>query len=153
MRAADGGAGSGNDRRGAVGWNELLGALVAAFPNAGFMGVPLLVALLGPRPPARIVALAIDMVVTSSLCIALSRLDGASHHRCRATVGNASKAAEEPAAQSDRPGTLTAATGLELWEPVRNSAGMQADGASPSRCSPSAPFGTAAAGGGFSRTR
>jgi malonate transporter len=25
------------------------GALVAAFPNTGFMGVPLLVALLGPR--------------------------------------------------------------------------------------------------------
>ncbi len=29
------------------------GALVAAFPNSGFMGVPLLVALLGPRPPGR----------------------------------------------------------------------------------------------------
>jgi hypothetical protein len=31
-------------------WNDAsLGALVAAFPNTGFMGVPLLVALLGPR--------------------------------------------------------------------------------------------------------
>ena len=29
------------------------GALVAAFPNAGFMGVPLLVALLGEAPPGR----------------------------------------------------------------------------------------------------
>jgi malonate transporter len=37
-----------------IGWNDAaFGALVAAFPNTGFMGVPLLVALLGPRPPGR----------------------------------------------------------------------------------------------------
>ena len=31
-----------------IGWNDAaFGALVAAFPNTGFMGVPLLVALLG----------------------------------------------------------------------------------------------------------
>ena len=31
-----------------IGWNDAaFGALVAAFPNSGFMGVPLLVALLG----------------------------------------------------------------------------------------------------------
>jgi malonate transporter len=37
-----------------IGWNDAaFGALVAAFPNTGFMGVPLLVALLGPRRPAR----------------------------------------------------------------------------------------------------
>ena len=35
-------------RRGRIGWNDAsFGALVAAFPNTGFMGVPLLVALLG----------------------------------------------------------------------------------------------------------
>src|SRR4051812_273871 len=33
-----------------AGWNNAaFGALVAAFPNTGFMGVPLLVALMGPR--------------------------------------------------------------------------------------------------------
>jgi malonate transporter and related proteins len=65
-------------RRGAIGWNDAaFGALVAAFPNSGFMGVPLLVALLGSAAAApAIVALSIDMVLTSSLCIALSRLDG-----------------------------------------------------------------------------
>ncbi len=63
-------------RRGAVGWNDAsFGALVAAFPNSGFMGVPLLVGLLGERAAApAIVALAVDMVITASLCIALSRL-------------------------------------------------------------------------------
>ncbi len=41
------GAVAGHRRR--WGWNDAaFGALVAAFPNSGFMGVPLLVALLGP---------------------------------------------------------------------------------------------------------
>src|SRR5256885_14085237 len=59
-----------------VGWNDAaFGALVAAFPNAGFMGVPMLVALLGERAARPvIVTVAIDLVVTTSLCISLSRL-------------------------------------------------------------------------------
>jgi predicted permease len=63
-------------------WNDAsFGALVAAFPNTGFMGVPLLVALLGTQAagPA-ILTILIDLVFTSSLCIALSRLDGADEH-------------------------------------------------------------------------
>ena len=65
-----------------MGWNDAaFGALVAAFPNTGFMGVPLLVALLGTAAagPA-ILTIAIDMVITSSLCVALSRLDVAGTH-------------------------------------------------------------------------
>lgn len=58
------------------GWNDAaFGALVTVFPNSGFMGVPLLVALLGQESAAPvIVTMALDMVVTTSLCIALSRL-------------------------------------------------------------------------------
>lgn len=58
------------------GWNDAaFGALVAAFPNSGFMGVPLLVALLGDASAGPVIlTMAIDMVITSSLCIALSRL-------------------------------------------------------------------------------
>jgi hypothetical protein len=57
-----------------IGWNDgAFGALVAAFPNTGFMGVPLLVALLGPRAAGPIiVTIMVDMVITTSLCIALS---------------------------------------------------------------------------------
>ena len=121
-------------RRGAIGWNDAsFGALVAAFPNSGFMGVPLLVALLGQRAagPA-IVALAIDMVVTSSLCIALSRLDGANERGVAGAVGNAFKGMlKNPLPWSIGLGCLTAATGFELWEPARNTVGMLADGASP----------------------
>jgi len=58
--------------------NSAFGALVTAFPNTGFMGLPLLVALLGEAAagPA-IVTMLVDMVFTTSLCLALSRMDGA----------------------------------------------------------------------------
>jgi malonate transporter len=121
-------------RRGAIGWNDAsFGALVAAFPNSGFMGVPLLVALLGQHAagPA-IVALAIDMVVTSSLCIALSRLDGAGEHGVSGAVGKALKGMlTNPLPWAIGLGCLTTATGFQLWEPVRDTVGMLADGASP----------------------
>ncbi len=47
-----------------IDWNNAaFGALVAAFPNTGFMGVPLLLALLGPRSSGPvIVTLMIDMM-------------------------------------------------------------------------------------------
>jgi predicted permease len=59
-----------------LGWNDAaFGALVAAFPNTGFMGVPLLVALLGAHSAGPVIlSMALDMLVTTSLCIALSRL-------------------------------------------------------------------------------
>ncbi len=58
------------------GWNDAaFGGLVAAFPNTGFMGVPLLLALLGDGAVGPIMLLlVIDLVGTTSLCIALSRL-------------------------------------------------------------------------------
>ena len=121
-------------RRGSIGWNDAsFGALVAAFPNTGFMGVPLVVALLGSRAagPA-IVALSIDMVVTSSLCIGLSRLDGANERGRWPAVGHALKGMlKNPLPWSIGLGCLTAATGFELWAPVANTVRMLADGASP----------------------
>jgi malonate transporter len=50
------------------------GALVAAFPNAGFMGVPLLVALLGDAAAGPVIgAIVVDLIVTSTLCLALAQ--------------------------------------------------------------------------------
>lgn len=58
------------------------GALVAAFPNTGFMGVPLLVALMGERAAgAVIMTMLVDMVLTSSLCLALAQSEGAGNGR------------------------------------------------------------------------
>jgi predicted permease len=121
-------------RRGGRSWNDAsFGALVAAFPNSGFMGVPLLVALLGQRAAApAIVALALDMVVTSSLCIALSRLDGANQRGATEAVSHALLGTlTNPLPWSILLGCLTTATGFVLWLPALRTVEMLADGASP----------------------
>lgn len=120
--------------RAAVGWNDAsFGALAAAFPNSGFMGVPLLVALLGPTAagPA-IVCLAIDMVFTSSVCVALSRLDGAG----RRGVGRAMTQALHGMSRNPLPwaillGTLSAASGVKPPPAVMRALTMLSDAASP----------------------
>jgi predicted permease len=63
-------------RSASTGWNDAsFGALVAAFPNTGFMGMPLLLSIAGPRVAGPIIiSLSTDLIVTSSLCVALSRL-------------------------------------------------------------------------------
>src|ERR1035437_3643286 len=50
-----------------LGWNDAsFGALVAAFPNSGFMGVPLLVALMGAQAAGpTILTMVIDMLLTT----------------------------------------------------------------------------------------
>jgi hypothetical protein len=51
-----------------------LGALTVAWPNTGFMGVPLLAALLGPAATGPVITtLLVDLFYTSSLCIALAQ--------------------------------------------------------------------------------
>ena len=119
---------------GRIGWNDAsFGALVGAFPNTGFMGVPLLVALLGPKAagPA-IVTILVDMVITTSLCIALSRLDG----HDGASAGRAAKNALKGVAANPMPwsillGALASAVQLELPKPVEQTMGLLADAASP----------------------
>ena len=117
-----------------IGWNDAaFGALVGAFPNTGFMGVPLLVALLGTAAagPA-IVTIVIDMVITTSLCIALSRLDGAGQNG----VGNAAKNALLGMTKNPMPwaillGTLFSAFQATLPGPVEKTVALLADSASP----------------------
>jgi malonate transporter and related proteins len=117
-----------------IGWNDAsLGALVAAFPNTGFMGVPLLVALLGPRAAGpTIITIVIDMVITSSLCIALSRLDGADEYGFSKAAKNALKGVfANPMPWSILLGTLASAVSLTLPKPVAVTLGLLADAASP----------------------
>jgi len=124
-------AGSLNRR---IRWNDAsFGALVAAFPNTGFMGVPLLVALLGAGAagPATLTIL-IDLVVTTSLCIALSRLDGADEHG----AAKAAKSALRGVALNPMPwaivlGGAASALKLELIAPVMQTLSLLADAASP----------------------
>ena len=117
-----------------VGWNDAaFGALVAAFPNTGFMGVPLLVALLGAQAagPA-IVTIIIDMLVTSSLCIALSRLDGADQHGAARAARLALRGvAANPMPWSIALGALASALGFVLPKPLMGTVSLLADAASP----------------------
>lgn len=124
-----------------VGWNDAaFGALVGAFPNTGFMGVPLLVALLGPAVVGpTVVTLLIDMVITSSVCIGLSRLGadtGGTGHASRGDAGTAVKNALKGVAGNPMPwsillGALVSGLQLQLPRPLVQTVGLLADAASP----------------------
>jgi len=121
-------------RNGRIGWNDAaFGALVAAFPNTGFMGVPLVVALLGAQAAGPIiVTLGFDMVVTSSLCIALSRLDGADQHGAARALKQALRGVlVNPLPWAIALGTLAAAFQWQPPAPVWKTVSMLADAASP----------------------
>jgi malonate transporter and related proteins len=117
-----------------MGWNDAsFGAMVAAFPNSGFMGVPLLMALIGERAAGPVMlTLMIDLVVTSSLCVALSRLDGADEHG----VQKAARSALRGVALNPMPwavvlGGASSALGLVPVGPLERTIGLLADAASP----------------------
>ena len=121
-------------RNARIGWNDAsFGALVAAFPNTGFMGVPLLVALLGASAAGPVIlTMLVDMVITTSLCIALSRLDGADQHGASRAARNALKGvATNPLPWSILLGALASGLSLELPKPVMQTIGLLADAASP----------------------
>lgn len=121
-------------RRGAIGWNDAaFGALVAAFPNTGFMGVPLLVALLGAQSAGPVIlTMAVDMVITTSLCIALSRLDGAGAHGVAVALRNALRGmATNPMPWSIVLGGVASALQWHLPQPVDKTLAMLAGAASP----------------------
>ena len=115
-------------------WNDAaFGALVAAFPNSGFMGVPLLVALLGAQAAAPvIVGMLVDMVITTSLCIALSRLDGADKHGMAVALKNALKGMlTNPMPWAILLGGWASYLQFKLPGPVHQTVGLLADAASP----------------------
>ena len=128
--------------RGPIGWNDAaFGALVGAFPNTGFLGVPLLIAILGKQAAGTaIVTILVDLVVTTSLCIALSRL-GALGTSAGAEVERVSPAqaarnalrgvATNPMLWAILTGALASAFGLALPGPVDATLGLLADCASP----------------------
>lgn len=109
------------------------GALVAAFPNTGFMGVPLLVALLGPTAAGPVICVVLaDLFVTSSVCIALAQAGDLSGHGARDGALRALRGAlSNPLPWSIAAGALFSVAGWSLPDWADTVVKMLADAASP----------------------
>jgi predicted permease len=76
-----------------IAWRDLsFVSLVGVFPNTGFIGVPLLVSMMGSRAGTPAVAIVLfDMLVTTSLSVATSTLDGHNWSSARHALSGAFK--------------------------------------------------------------
>jgi malonate transporter len=132
-------------------------AFAAAYPNNGFMGLPLIVALLGPGAAGPVMStLMVDVFITSALCIALASADserdtlpsvdslGLPHtepeprrapplaDHLGARLGRALRSAlSNPLPWAIAAGALAGLLGLVLPLPLARFVGMLADAASP----------------------
>jgi len=113
--------------------NASFGALVAAFPNTGFMGVPLLVALMGQGAAGPVICTMLaDLFVTSSLCIALAQAHGAAHKGVRPALRRALRGAlSNPLPWSIALGAMFSVAQIRISGPIEGVVGMLADSASP----------------------
>jgi predicted permease len=109
------------------------GALVASFPNTGFMGVPLLVALLGKGAAGPVIcSMLADLFITSSLCIALANAGGAAEHGARTAALRALRGAlSNPLPWSIALGAAFSFTGFKLPGPLDAIVRMLADASTP----------------------
>lgn len=109
------------------------GALVAAFPNTGFMGVPLLVALLGEAAAGPVICtILVDLFLTSSLCIALASAGPGKAGNSRQALTQALRGAlSNPLPWSIALGLGVAGLGWTLPGPLATLIKMLADAASP----------------------
>ena len=124
----------------AVGLNERVklkdaafGALVATFPNTGFMGVPMLVALMGAAAAGPVISsMLADLLITSSLCIALAQAGGGTGQGAGAAALRALRGAlSNPLPWSIALGALFGALELPLPGPLQVMIGLLADAATP----------------------
>jgi malonate transporter len=109
------------------------GALVAAFPNTGFMGMPLMIALLGAAAAGpMMVTLLVDMFLTSSVCLAVAQLHGTDHLPLGARLRNTLRGPiANPQPWAIALGAVSSATGLALPGPLERMVEMLAAAASP----------------------
>ncbi|MGE5616575.1 MAG: AEC family transporter [Bacillota bacterium] len=107
--------------------------LVAAVPNSGYLGVPLLVALLGERAAApTIIALATDLLVVASTGLALAEMQGATGRGWRNDARDALvRLAFNPLLISLLLGAAFSAFGWELRTPLAEIVKLLADAAGP----------------------
>jgi len=115
-------------------WNEsAFGTMAVAFPNTGYMGLPLLLSLFGAAAvgPA-IVTIVVDLFFTSSVCIALSRLDQAQTHGARSALLQAIKSVFSiPLTWAIGLGALVSINAWAVPEILTQTVGLMAGAAAP----------------------
>lgn len=114
------------------------GAMSAVYSNSGFMGIPLLLALLGENAVAVvIVTLVVDQVLISSICMSIAHVQGRpGQSRSWSTlvitaVRSLRGAALNPMLWSILAGILFGLSGLTMPEPVAKTIALLSDGVSP----------------------
>jgi predicted permease len=114
------------------------GALVAAFPNTGFMGVPMLVAMLGDRAAGPIIGtVLIDLIFTSTLCLAVAQHethaggDAGERGFAAAALRSLRGAMTNPLPWAIALGAVLAASGEQLPGPLAQVIRMLGDSATP----------------------
>ncbi len=110
-----------------------LGALTVVWPNTGFMGVPLLAALLGPSAAGPVITtLLVDLFFTSSLCIALAQIGGSQSGPVGAQLGRLLKGTiANPLPAAIAAGLAFSALDLRLPGPLDSIVKMLGDAATP----------------------
>ena len=128
-----------DEERSGVGLRDAaFGALVAAFPNTGFMGVPMLVAMLGEPAAGPIIGtVLVDLVFTSTLCLAIAQHQPlASDDTATRGFGTSALRSLRGALTSPLPwaialGALLGASGMVLPAPLAQVIKMLGDAATP----------------------
>ena len=109
------------------------GALTATCPNTGFMGVPMLAALLGTAAAGPIITtVLIDLLITSSLAIGLAQMGDRGELGSVASVTRSIRGAlSNPLPWAIGAGMVSSATGLHTIGPLDTIVKMLADSATP----------------------
>lgn len=114
------------------GWlDSSFGGLIAVFPNSGFMGLPLIVALLGVHASGPIVtSLLVDIVLMQSIALALTQQGDAGSvvSRLKSTIR---RVAANPMPWSIVLGALWGMTGRSLCDPLDQVVTLLATAATP----------------------
>ncbi|WP_114906087.1 AEC family transporter [Ornithinimicrobium murale] len=116
------------------GWLDgSLGGLIAILPNSGFMGLPLIAALVGADSAGPIITtLLVDIVLMQSIAIALSQRDHTGSGTALHQVGAAMRrVARNPMPWAIVLGAAWGVTGWRLAGPVDDVLAMLADSATP----------------------
>lgn len=121
-------------RRSGRGWcDAALGALATTMPNSGFIGIPLLVALMGTAVSGPVIlTILIDSVFTMTICLAMSRLDASSSLSPSYTLRQVWQGLKNnPIAWSVLLGALISFTQIRLPVPLERTIGLLGAAAAP----------------------